>query len=203
VTRTPAVVLLSVLLAACAATAPVPEDRFYRLDRVHPEQRMGAPVLTGGLALDYVQADPLRGGRAVLYRDSRAPLQLRRYHYEFWVDQPPRMLGRALAAYLRESGVADRVVDADGQGGAAYRLQLRLLKFEQVHNGDGTGVEVAVEATLSLQEGDSRSWTRVYERSRACAGAGMNDTANAMQAAMTDLFAAMKTDLASVVTAGR
>jgi len=195
--------LLSLLLAACAATAPVPEDRFYRLDRVHPEQRMSAPVLTGGLALDYVQADPLRGGRAVLYRDSRAPLQLRRYHYEFWVDQPPRMLGRALAAYLRETGVADRLVDAGGQGEAAYRLQLRLLKFEQVHGKGGTGVEVAVEATLMSPGADSLSWTRVYERSRACAGEGMNDTASAMQAAMTDLFAAMETDLASARTAGR
>jgi ABC-type uncharacterized transport system auxiliary subunit len=98
--------------------------------------------------------------------------------------------------------VADRVVDAGGQGEAAYRLQLRLLKFEQVHGRDGTGVEVAVEATLSAQESDTMSWTRVYERSRVCAGAGMNDTASAMQAAMTELFAAMKTDLASAKDGG-
>ncbi len=124
--------LMLLLLGGCASTTPVPEDRFFRVNPVHPHRVLSEPALTGGLAVDYMQADPLRSGRAVLYSDSRQPLQLQRYHYEFWVDQPPRMVRQALAAYLRETGVADAVVDIDSRTNSAYRLGTRLLKFEQV-----------------------------------------------------------------------
>ncbi len=189
--------LLLLILGGCAATAPVPEDRFYRLNPVHPRQVLSEPVLTGGLAVDYVQADPLRSGRAVLYSDSRQPLQLQRYHYEFWVDQPPRMVRQALASYLRETGVADKVADSDARTNSAYRLGMRLLKFEQVLGTNSTGVEVALEVTLSSVSPDTPLWTRVYEQNRASDSRQMHDTASAMQAAVDSLFADLQTDLAS------
>jgi ABC-type uncharacterized transport system auxiliary subunit len=188
--------VLALLVVACSPVPPVPEDRFYRLATVHPAGRLPAPVLRGGLSVDYVQADPLRSGRSVLYSDSRSPLQLRRYHYEFWVDQPPRLLRRALASYLREAGVADQVVAVDEHPGTAYSLRLRLLKFEQVLNKAGAGVSVAVEATLARSP-DAIAWTRVYERSRASASARMDDTASAMQAALGEVFAQLEADLVS------
>jgi ABC-type uncharacterized transport system auxiliary subunit len=195
--------LLLLVLGGCASTGPVPEDRFYRLDAVHPEQRLPSPVLRGGLNVTYVQADPLRGGRAVLYSDSAQPLQLRRYHYEFWVDQPPRMLRRALTSYLREAGIADSVVATDGAGDSAYSLRLNLLRFEQVLAGKSADVEVAVEATLSSGSGDSIVWTRVYERRRTSLSRQMHDTATAMQAALADVFADLRADLVSSIAQAR
>lgn len=195
--------VLLLVLVGCTSTGPVPEDRFYRLDAVHPDHRLADPVLHGGLNVVYVRADPLRGGRAVLYSDSTQPLQLRRYHYEFWVDQPPRMLRRVLTSYLREAGIADSVVAGEGTADSAYSLQLSLLRFEQVLGGQKADVEVAVEATLSSGPGDSILWTRVYERRRTSHSRQMHDTATAMQAALADVFADLRADLVSAPAPAR
>lgn len=195
---TSGLVLLLLVLGGCAATAPVPEDRFYHLNPVHPQQTLSEPVLTGGLAVDYVQADPLRSGRAILYSDSRKPLQLQRYHYEFWVDQPPRMVRQALASYLREAGVADQVVEIDARSDSAYRLRIRLLKFEQILNKDSATVELAMEVGLSTGSSEVPLWTRVYEQSQASASRQMHDTASAIQVALEALFAGLQADLAAV-----
>ena len=142
------VVATTVLLTACAGSAPVPEDRFYQLDSLSPSTRHVAPPLLGGLEIDYTQADPLRSGRAVLYSESDQPLQLRRYHYAFWVDQPPRMVNQALVDYLRALNAADQLFASGQRGRAAYRLDTQLLKFEQWRQGKTIGVEIVLQASL-------------------------------------------------------
>lgn len=187
------VVAFAVLLSACAANAPVPEDRFYHLQLAAP-----APVasaLSGALEVDYTHADPLRSGRAVVYSDSRAPLQLKRYHYAFWADQPPRLVHRALMEYLREAGTAERVV-APGQGArAGYRLESRLLKFEQLRNGTAVAVEAALQVSVQRLPAGPALWTRTYTRREAAAGDDLHASAQAMQVALAGVFQALNRDL--------
>ena len=189
---------LSVLLFAggCASNAPVPEDRFYRLAEVQPGHALERPLLTGGLAVEHVVADPLRSGRAIVYGESAEPLQLRRYHYEFWVDQPPRMVQQALQSWLRASGVADSVAGSEDDA-AAWRLSARLLKFDEMRAGGGAAhVEVAMQFSLSSATSNRPLWVRDYAQQRAVAGQDMAATAQAMQSALTGLFADLQADLA-------
>lgn len=192
------VIVTAMFLAACAVSEPVPEDRFYQLDRLSPDTPYATPVISGGLQLDYTQADPLRSGRAVLYSDSEQPLQLRRYHYAFWVDQPPRLVHQALIAYLRELNVADRVVSASQRGQATYRLQTQLLQFEQWRRGKTYGVELVLQASLqSHPEGDTL-WTRIYKQSQPANGNDMHASAAAMNLALGRILAALGSDLGAV-----
>jgi len=198
--RNSPVFLLLLLLAACSATAPVPEDRFYQLDSVSGSDVLPAPVLRGGLQVLPVTADPLRSGRAVLYRDARKPLELQRYHYQYWVDQPPRMVERALLSYLRSSAVADPVQSDSRRGSAAYRLQARLLRFEQVVAEAGARVELELEVTLYPEPAGTALWTASYLRSVDSSGKDMHATAQAMQLALAQVFKALRADL---VAAGK
>jgi ABC-type uncharacterized transport system auxiliary subunit len=154
----------------------------------------------GGLAVDYVQADPLRSGRAVIYSDRDHPLQLQRYHYEFWVDQPPRLLHQALLSYLRDSGVADTVIDTTVPATVDYRLRLRLLKFEQVLERQSADVEVALQATLSSGPAEEVLWTRTYTQRQSSGSLRIDAAASAMQVALGELFAALQADLAASPT---
>ena len=187
-------------LAACGTNAPVPEDRFYQLQLDAPSVTVPTPVLRGGVRLDPVVADPLRGGRAVLYRDIRKPLELQRYHYEFWVDQPPRMVHQALLAYLRGSGVADALQDGSQRGDVEHRLQVRLLRFERLLGGDTPQVEVELEATLYSEPAGSVRWTAAYLQRQDNNGRGMHATAQAMQKALERIFRAMVADIAGLNT---
>lgn len=195
--RVIASLLLLVFAGGCTSTPPVPEDRFYRLDGVQPAATLTRPLLTGGLAVDGVQTDPLHGGRAILYSDSARPLQLQRYHYEFWADQPPRMLQQVLVSWLRATGVADSVAGDDDRA-AAWRLSAQLLKFEEVRGDNGaTHVEVTMQFSLSSTDSNRPLWTREYAQQRSVSGSQMYATAQAMQAALADLFAELQTDLAT------
>lgn len=188
--------LLLLVVAGCSSTAPLPEDRFFRLERVQPTEMLPRPLLTGGLVVDDVRADPLRSGRAILYGDHDLPLQLQRYHYEFWVDQPPRMLQDVLVSWLRSTGVADTVAGGDDPA-AAWRLSAQLLKFEEVRDANGVAhVEVAMQFSLSSTASKRPLWTRDYTEQRAVRGVQMHATAQAMQGALAGLLADLQADLA-------
>lgn len=189
--------LLLLAVTGCSSTAPVPEDRFYRLERVQPVQSLERPLLTGGLVVGDVHADPMRSGRAILYGNRDRPLQLKRYHYEFWVDQPPRMVHQVLVSWLRASGVADSVADGDDLS-ASWRLSAQLLKFEEIRDSSGVAqVEVAMQFSLSSASSNQPLWTRDYARRQPVGGEQMYATAQAMQAALTGLFADLQADLAA------
>jgi len=155
-------------------------------------------VLHGGLQVDYVVADPLRNGRAVLYRDMRKPLELQRYHYEFWVDQPPRMIHQALLHYLRSSGVADTVQDDSRHAGAGYRLYTRLLRFERVVGDGAPKVEFELEATLYSNHSGSVVWTGAYLQQQESDGKDMHASARAMQEALERILETLLADLAAL-----
>lgn len=190
--------VLLLALAACSATAPVPEDHFYQLEAGSAADAMPSPALQGGLRVAPVNADPLRSGRAVLFRDARKPLELQRYHYQYWVDQPPRMVERALLNYLRSIAVADPVQDDIRRGSTAYRLQTRLLRFEQVVGEGAPRVELELEATLYPEPSGAALWTAVYLRRVESSGNDMHATAQAMQLALAQVFQALRADLVAV-----
>lgn len=188
---------LLLLLTACGASAPLPEDRFYQLDLAVNSKLGATPAVFGGLIIDRVDADPLRSGRAMLYSDSKKPLELKRYHYEFWVDQPPELVHRALLEYFRATGLADRVLDPMAGGDARYRLSTRLQRFEQLRDSvsDNTDVEVELEATLIENASRTVLWTQRYRQRQSVSEPGMHATAGAMAAALGTVLDDLGRDL--------
>jgi ABC-type uncharacterized transport system auxiliary subunit len=193
--RATLVIAAILLLAACTTSSPVPEDRFYQLELATPGQVFPSPVLQGGLEIDYTEADPLRSGRAVLYSENAQPLQLKRYHYAYWVDQPPRLVHRQLVQYLRASGIVDRVDDGGQHGTTAYRLKTHVLKFEQLRGGPAPEVVVELEASLERLPAGSVLWTSVYSQRQASGGDNMHATAEAMHKALEQVLHTLSHDL--------
>ncbi len=190
---------LLLILAACSSTGPVPEDRFYQLQtNISATPVVPGPVLSGGLRVEHVMADPLRSARAVLYRELRRPLELHRYHYEFWVDQPSRMIYQALLYNLRSSGIADTVYDDTRHADADYRLYTRLLRFERVVGDGAPKVEFELEATLYSERSGSVMWKGVYFQQQESDGQDMHASARAMQKALEAVLKALLADLAAL-----
>ncbi len=200
IARAGVLLLLAAWLAACSTGQPVPEDRFYE---VRPDQpgALPAPRLTGGLMLAHVGADPLRNGRAILYRDSGRPLELGRYHYEFWADQPPRMVQAALLDALRASGVADRVESEGYRPHFRYELDVKVRRFESLLGAGRARADVELEATL--REGERARWTKVYRRQVDAQAGDMHALADAMRQGLGQIFEAMIGDLKVAETGDR
>jgi ABC-type uncharacterized transport system auxiliary subunit len=186
---------LLLVLAGCGTSQPVPEDRFYQLELDLASVNPAAAVIHGGLKVERVESDPLRNGRAVLYRDAGKPLELQRYHYEYWVDKPPRMIRQALVQYLRHSGVADSVYDGKQPGAAEYRLQTRLLQFEQVLDAGRPQVVVELEASLYANRAGGIIWNSTYRQQQESTARHMHATAQAMRSALEKVFRSALEDL--------
>lgn len=191
----PGVVLV---LSGCATTSQVPEDRFYQIEAVAPSISVPRPVFPEGLEVDKVSADPLRSGRAVLYRDHRKPLEVKRYHYEFWVDQPPRMVHQALVDYLRASGVADPTGGGSRPANRNYALKAHLKRFDRVVGAGRPKVEIELQTTVYANGSAVPLWTNNYLCQQESDAGDMHATAAAMQIALANIFASMVEDLAAI-----
>jgi ABC-type uncharacterized transport system auxiliary subunit len=155
-------------------------------------------VFPQGLDVDKVSADPLRSGRAVLYRDSRKPLEVKRYHYEFWVDQPPRMVHQALVDYLRASGVADPTDGESRPADGNYALKAHLKRFDRVVGAGRPKVEIELQTTVYANGSGLPLWTNNYLHQQESDTGDMHATAAAMQTALANIFASMVEDLAAI-----
>ena len=193
--RLAGLITLALMLVACAGNSPVPEDRFYHLQVNIDVQPLESPVFAHGLMLDSITADPLRSGRAVLYRDLAKPLQLQRYHYEYWVDQPPRLVRQALLNSLRESGMADVVYAGGRHARARYRMTGRVLRFEKVLKNNQADAEFELEISVLEEDSDVPLWTKVYLQRQRSQDRSMHAAAEAMQQALASVIQQLLGDL--------
>lgn len=190
---------IMLMLAACSVGTPVPEDRFYEIS---PDISTvsAEPSLKGGLSIAHIDADPLRNGRAILYRDTARPLELSRYHYEFWADQPPRMIQQALLEALRHSGVADRVESEGRRPHFHYELAVKVRRFESLVDSGRTLADVELEAVLRTVSDGNPLWTKVYHQQIASRQGDMHALADAMQQALGQIFEQLTGDLKATAT---
>ena len=95
-------------LTACSlGGAPVPQDHYYKLPQlvISPleeprfKQLLIKPVKATGLYHD----------RAILYIEQEKPLELQRYHYNFWSETPANLLHNALYQGLSSSGLSQKI----------------------------------------------------------------------------------------------
>lgn len=100
---------VTTLTACTLAGAPVPENHYYRLPAPHPAAVLDRRLIHGTLGVSPLRAVGLYQDRAILYVDSRSPLELHRYYYRFWMAPPGELIQMNLIDYLRTAGVARKV----------------------------------------------------------------------------------------------
>ena len=158
----PIIILLALTLGGCAASqAPLPDDNYYRLAALIPATNAGGspgvntglnpaakPPINGLLMVEELDSDALHGERALLYSDDPGHRQLRRDHYNYWSDAPPRLIQGILVARLRAAGLARQTLHYSSDIQADTLLSGRVQRFEQLIDGERARVIVAVELQL-------------------------------------------------------
>ena len=81
------------------------------------------------------------------------------------------------------------------RGPAGYRLDTRLLQFEQWRDGKRYGVEIGLQATLQPTDGGAAVWVRTYTERQVAGDASVHASAVAMGTALSRVFAALGKDL--------
>jgi ABC-type uncharacterized transport system auxiliary subunit len=192
--------LSAVLVAGCAAQAPLPEEIYYRL---HLPQATAAQATTGGKLLLVMRprSDGLYGERALAYSEDPEHRVLRQYHYHFWQDAPPSLVQGYLVAALRAHRLAAMVAEYDPGLDGDFVLASKLQRFEQLIDADGAKVVVSLE--LQLERGDHGRplLLREYTETVPAASSAPNDAVAAFEGALQAIADRFAKDAAPLLEA--
>jgi len=138
--------VVAAFIGACASPAPIPVDRFYRLDPAPPPATGSKPWTGGVLYVPPFDGSGVYAERAVLVSDDAGTSLVQR-RYDFWADEPGRLLQHALVDHLRSAGTAGTVTASRPRTGAALTLSGRIVRFdlERLDSGYVPVVAVAFE----------------------------------------------------------
>lgn len=187
-------VFLIQLLTACGiGGGSIPGDHFYRVPVVSlPAQP--APVLDE-ILVKPVKVSGLLHDRAILYVELDKPLELQRYHYNFWAESPANLVQNALYQGFASAGLATRVTRELGNTRPEMVLSSHLRHFERHINGSEVSAEVELDVTLSSEVNQELNWSKTYRSSQAVNSLNMHDSANAFGIALESVASQLLNDI--------
>jgi len=185
--------LVVVFLAGACAQPDLPKDNFYRL-QVTPAQGQGNKLFSDGIEVERFVADGLTASRTIVYSAGTQPNQLSEYHYHFWTEPPVVMLRDQLVDYLRQAGIADRIVTPELRGNARYVLIGKIKRLEQVV---GSPPRAVLELELGLLEDKTGKliYLNTYRIDKTAASASVGDAVVALNQGLGEIFARFVADL--------
>lgn len=190
-----AAIVIPVWLSGCAASqAPVPEDKYYRLQAVAASAPLAAPIFNGTLEIERFSADGLTAGRPIVYVEETGPNQLQEYHYHFWTQPPTIMLRDELVTYLRAVNIAGNVVIPEMRLAPDYVMAGRIRKLEQIKT---TSESAAIELEISVrQPGNGQLlFLKSYRHETPQAASGVAGAVRALNEGWNQILAELLEDL--------
>jgi cholesterol transport system auxiliary component len=146
--------LLSLLLGACASAPPAPRDHFYRLaPAAHIPPGHHSPTV-GTLRVTDLAARGFLGGRQIVFRTQDQPLETRRYNEYLWEVPPGQALAQSLASALQDAGLFRLVTGPTQDTRAQFVLGGDISRFE--HLATLQPPRVAIAFSLLLVKTDDR-----------------------------------------------
>jgi ABC-type uncharacterized transport system auxiliary subunit len=183
------------LLVACATTAPVPDDHYYRLLASWKPLPGDSSPITATLKVDPIKAYGIYRERALLYTLESHPEQLRQHRYHYWIDTPSQLIRDHLIEFLRSHRVAERVIGSQLAVTADLRLKLTLKQFERIVTpGAADRVRVALDAVIIDSDGKPVKIVS-YQREKTAAGASISASVNAVTMSLNEIYSEIAQDL--------
>lgn len=182
--------LLMLSIQACSFSgSPPPEEHFYRLPDAVADK---IPQHYDRIYFRNVMAEGIYNERAILYVQDDSPLEVRRYHYHYWLNTPAKLIHEQLKNYLLTSGISRQLVDRH-MGDHQLELDVRLKNFERL-TGSANRVLVSLEVIMRWPGQNKPAMTKTY-RQELPVGSSMHDTASGFGQVLSSLFARILADL--------
>jgi len=180
------IVPLLMLVVACGAPEPAPEDHFYRLPAANMPDN-GTPIVDV-LLVDSYRIDGLFRERNIVYVASADSVELDRYHYHLWHESPGYMLQNHLADYLRRTGLA-RTVMTSRSGKPDMTISGDLHQFMHIRSGDHGRVVVGLELRGLMADREQPIVQKIYTEQEPVDGKGMAAVILSFNRALNRIYA--------------
>jgi len=182
------------VMAGCATQAPVPSDKYYRLQAVFADATSSAPKFAGTFEIERFTADGLTAGRPIVYVEAGDPNQLREYNYHFWTQAPTVMLRDELVTYLRTAKIAESVVIPEMRLDPKFVMTGRIRKLEQVL-GTSNGTRLEIEIAIRRIDDGKLLFLKSYNQETAQTSPGVASAVDALNKSLNVIFSDLLQDL--------
>lgn len=188
------VLCLCLISAACSFTgSKIPGDHYYRLPDAKFE-KMSSPDIES-LLIKPVMVEGLYHERSILYVDHSSPLEMKRYHYHYWVNTPAKIVHQYLFNALDQSGISKHLVKKTSKASAVNNIDITITHFERLMQADQ--IEVLLSLQVSIENTDSASGANIhhYSAKKSVSSNDMHATVEAFGEAMNDITHLLIEDL--------
>lgn len=193
-----AALALLIGLAGCAAPSPAPEDHFYRLPTADARHCSGQ-LTAGTLRVATFRTDGLLHDRAIVYSDADDSVELKKYDYHLWQQDPADLVRDHLLTYLRDCQVAATVTRA-ADVPAEFVIAGYLGEFMQFRNAGSEYVAVTLELQLRHGVEGMPLLVKRYSEREPVSDAAMPAVVNAFGRALARLHAHFVSDAQQAVS---
>jgi uncharacterized lipoprotein YmbA len=194
--------MLVVMLGLAGCHSPtVPDFSYFRLSRGAALPVAAAPLFDHPLVVDVLAADGLYADQAMVYATDATAHELRQYHYQLWIDPPPRLLQRRLIGQLRAAHAAALVTDELPASRPAVHIGGVILRLDRVPRPGGAEAVVALKLRADAP-GGSPILEHYYRETAAASDASLPATVQAFGAALDVITAKFYADLARALHGG-
>lgn len=183
------------LLSGCMGQTTVPEDHYYRLPDIFPDERMTKPVIEGTLGVELFQLNGIPNTRSMLYVESSHPNELKQYHYRHWVDSPEKLINTSIVTFLKESGVADDVKHANDKTPLDNIIRGRIIRFERIMENSSPKIIVKLAMSVDSSQGEQPVKSKIYEAVITADNKSMDVTVTTFSDALKIIYQALLLDI--------
>ena len=186
---------VTILVTACGlGGSSVPADHYFRVPEIilTAQAKPSFSLLT----LKPVKASGLYHERAILYIEKDKPLEVQRYHYNFWSDTPAELIHNALFQGLNSAAISSQLNRGLSEERADFIIDCRIVHFERLIDKHQANVRVVLDISVkSGQSSNGKRITKRYASDQSVDSMSMHDSAVAFGKALREISLHLSRDL--------
>ena len=184
---------LSQLLMACSlGSGEIPADHYYRLPEISTVEKQSN--LFNSILIRPVQVDGLYHERTILYIEKNTPLEVKRYHYHYWIEPPAKLIQKYMVSFFSHTSISKQVSTEALLDHADVEITPQVLNFERTIDGDDIRILVSMKFDIRLTK-SFKTLSKKYHSEVKLADNSMHTTAEGFGKALDNILISVVEDL--------
>lgn len=194
-------ILKSVILLVCIVSmvscgfsgGQIPADHYYRLPEAAASKSIAS--VFKNLKINPVKVEGLYHERSILYVEKLSPLEVKRYHYHYWVETPEKLVHKFARQYLLQSGISQNILNSASHSVPDVEVAMTITHFERIIDHEGAQILINLNVSVSGNHLLMQEFSRPYTAKVKAADNTMHTTVEGFGLALNDIMAAFLKDL--------
>jgi len=184
------------LIVSCSFSGgKIPADHYYRLAEASVEKNSVFKV--NNFLLNPVKVEGLYHERSILYVEESAPLELKRYHYHYWVETPAKLVGKYVQSYLLQTGISNNVSFNVTSHPADIETDITITNFERIIAQGSVQSLISLRMSVKYSENTKQNFSKLYTAKVTADSSAMHATAEAFGKALNEIMDLFVADLSN------